>query len=265
MAIKDLITRDTNIIRIFNEHYDDITLSKQTGIPKEIIEYNNSWYQHDGIWYYFKRFYEFNKGLPIEMKFINELIGEQLAKKLEIPVVRYEIAQKNDIIGLMSENFVRKEQKYYFMINLNLLPNLYDDTNLTIIKKKCNSERNYEELLSEILKMVAIDLYSSQDDRNVTNIQFTKKNGELHLTPLYDFEDSFENSKQSGYRSALLGLFMQDIEKYPQLKEYLVTLFETGIKNILDQIENERKIIIPTSIKDKYNIFEQDRQMVLKI
>ena len=259
------MTRETNIIRIFGGKYDDVSLSKQTGIPKEIIEYNNSWYQHDGIWYYFKRFYDFYKDSPVEMKFINELIGEQLAIILEIPVVHYEIAQKKDVIGLMSENFVKKDQDYYFMKNLRILTNFYDDTNLSKIQTNCKDQKNYQELLSELLKMIAIDLYSSQEDRNLTNIQFTRKEGELHLAPLYDFEDSFREVNQYKYSSALLGLSIQDIKKYPQLKKYLGKLFETKIKTVLEQIEDERKILIPNTIKDTYNKFEQDRQMILKL
>lgn len=265
MAIKNLMTRDTNIIHIFNDYYDDYSLSKHTGIPQEIIEFNNSWYKYDGKWYYFKQFYDFSGDIPSEMKFINELIGENLAKRLEIPVVNYEIAQKKDEIGLMSLNFVKKEQDYYFMKDLNIPVEKYEDTNLAKLKSLCKDENNYKELLTEILKMVAIDLYSSQEDRNITNIQFTRINGELHLTPLYDFADSFKESWQDEYYSALLGLSLMDEKKYPQLKEYLEILLKTKIKTVLEQIEDERKILIPGDIKNKYNKFEEVRQMVLKL
>ena len=263
MDVKGLLTRDTNIVHLLGKEQDDKIVLRQTGIHLDVYENYSSWYQHDGIWYFYKTFHSFFYEIPESMKLINELIGELLAHKLEVPSVHYQIAERNNIIGLISENFIKKGQDYYFMKDLRLPTCFNGDKNLIILRKYCKDDDNYRQLLSEILKLVAIDLYMSQEDRNPTNIQFTRKDGELHLTPLYDFEASFGSSYQYEYCSALLGITPEEIDKYPALRDYLTILFHDRIEKVLEQIEDEKKILIPSEIKKKYSLFEEDRRMIL--
>ena len=264
MAIRDLITRDTKIIHLVNQANDFVFVARKTGLSEQLCESYNSWYLHDGIWYYYKRFYNLDNGLSDEIMFINELIGEILANKLEVPVVHYMIAELRNTIGLISQNFHQNGQDYYFMKNLQILSSFYDDRNIANLRRFCKDDDNYRELICEVLKLVAIDLYMNQQDRNFSNIQFTRRNGELHLTPLYDFEESFDDPLEEYYHSALLGIAVEDLERYPQLNQFLDILFASTIRTVLEQIEDERKILIPQGIKDRYSDFERNRRIALK-
>ncbi len=264
MAVKNLITNKTIIIRVLNKPINIKQLSEETGVDEAICRERDSWFLHDGMWHYYKRFYNFPGGSPEEMKFINELMGEVLSKRLDIESIHYKIAENRGFIGLLSKNFLKPNQQYFFMKDLKLMSQFYDTSNLEKIRKLCKDDENYKELLSEIFKLVAIDLYMNQEDRNFTNMQFTRKDGELHLAPLYDFEDSCREPFTPEYSSAFLGMQVEEVDKYPLLGEYLNKLYSAKIGTVLEQIEDERKLLIPTPIKEKYEAYEEDRRMMLK-
>ncbi len=264
MAVKDLVTNKTNVIRVLEKPIDIKRLSQETGVDEETCRERDSWFLYEGIWHYYKRFYNFPGGSPEEMKFINELMGEILSKKLGIESIHYKIADNKGFIGLLSENFLKPDQKYFFMRDLRIMSQFTNTSNLEKIRRLCKDDENYRQLLSEIFKLVAIDLYMNQEDRNFTNMQFTRKDGELHLAPLYDFEDSCREPFTEDYSSAFLGMKVEDADKYPLLGEYLSRLYSTRIGTVLEQIEDERKILIPTPIKEKYEAYEEDRRMMLR-
>ncbi len=262
MTVKDLITRDTNIIHVCGGRKDAITIAKKTGVNKDICECWDSWYFIDGKWNFYKDFYSLMHN-PEEIRFLNELIGELLANYLQIDSVHYKIAERNGSIGLLSENFIKDSQQYFFMDDLRLLSNFNNDSNLTKIYKHCKDDKNYRELVSEIMKLVAIDLYMNQQDRNITNIQFTKIDGNLHLTPLYDFEEAVMSPYDEEYSSAFMGFNIMELYKYPELQKFIGDLYKINIGHILEQIEDEKKILIPKDVKQTYTNFVSERRKAL--
>ena len=263
MAIKDLITKDTKILNLQEQLYKPEYLSKKIGLDKDVCECWNNWYFYDGKWYFFKNF-TCEKYTSSDLKFLNELIGEFLGHYLNIDTIHYEIASLKDEYGLASESFIKPHNKYIFFKDLGLFNNFANLDNLIEIRRKCKDDKNYSELVTEILKLTAIDLYMGQADRSMGNFQFRKEKKELHLATIYDFEESFNDVYKDHYASNLLGLDLDKLKVYPELKMMVDDLLTIDVDKMLEQIEDERKILIPSKRKAYYKDFIEERKLLLK-
>lgn len=259
MAIKNLITNKTKIIELKNK----ACTCNDIGIANDVFCFWNNWYKFHDKWYYFKKIMD-EKYFSSELRILNELIGEYLAKYLDIDTIHYDLAKLNNNYGLASENFIKKGSKYCFLNDISVPYNSYNTRNILLLHRECKNFDNYQKLVSEIFKQVAIDIYMNQTDRSYSNLQFRITNGELHLAPLYDFEESFRDPFNDEYRSNLLGLSIDDIKDYHELTDILNRLLELNIINVIDKISEEKNIIISSQNKEYYKGFVEDRKMLLK-
>ena len=268
MAIKNLITNDTKILELSEQVYTPSKISKATGIRKDICKTWDTWYQNNDKWYFFKNFgYANEEGFGIRLT--NELIGEYLAKKLGLDSVHYEIARLQtpsgrEAIGLASENFYKRGYKYVFMRDLDVRRNYDNPSNLDQMKPLCKDDENYKQLVTELSKMAALDLYMVQVDRRECNFQFRKRGKELHLAPLYDFEESFTDPRSDTYLGGILGLHSTEIKDNPLIAQELEKLFNTSMFETLENIEDERKIKIPSNHKTYYKNFANERASYIR-
>ena len=263
MAICNLITNNTKIIELKRNIESVRKISHSVGINKDICQYWNNWYTSGNKWYYFK-YFPYAESNYINYKLINELIGEYLANYLNVDVVHYEIGRFKDTYGLVSENFIKKGSKYYFLEDIDIPKDYTSTNNLLLLKNRCKNIENYNKLINEIFKLVAIDIYMNQADRNDSNFQFRKEKGSISLAPLYDFEESFYEPFKDEYKSILLGIDIYDIKKYLELKKLINKLLDLNIKDILYKIECDKNILIPKENKEYYEDFVSDRKMLLK-
>lgn len=263
MAISNLITNKTKIIELNNNLYHPNLLSKKTRIKKDVCECWNNWYISGNKWFYFKDFSR-EKYNSFEFKLINELIGEYLANYLNIDVIHYEFAKLDNTLGLASESFIQKGSKYCFQKDINIPCNYANMQNIYLLRNRCKNDLNYHKLMNEIFKLLSIDIYMNQTDRSYSNCQFRIEKGNLHLAPLYDFEESFIEPFKMHYNSNLVGIEIDEIKKYDKLKEILVNLFNLDILDVLREIEFKRNICISKENKEYYREFVNDRKMLLK-
>ena len=263
MAIKDLITNDTKILELTKEIHDPKFVAKKVGIAKDVCEFWNNWYLYDGKWYFFKNF-TCEKYTSSDVKFLNELIGEFLGNYLNVDTIHYEVASLSGEYGLASESFIKPHNKYLFFRDIGLFNNCVNLDNLREIRRKCKNDENYKELVSDILKLTAIDLYMGQADRSIGNFQFRKDKNGFHLAPIYDFEESFNDVYKSHYSSNLLGLDLDKLKDYPELKNMVNELLTVDVNKMLEQIEDERKLLIPSERKTYYKEFMDERKLLLK-
>ena len=68
-----------------------------------------------------------------------------------------------------------------------------------------------------------------QADRSIGNFQFRKDKNGFHLAPIYDFEESFNDVYKSHYSSNLLGLDLDKLKDYPELKTMVNELKQNNI------------------------------------
>ncbi len=268
MAIKNLITNDTKLLELSEQVYTPSKIARATGVRQDICKTWDSWYNHNGKWYFYKDFGYSNQN-TCETIFLNELLGEYLATKLGLDTVHYEMAKLihpngKETIGLASENFVHKGNKYYFIRDMDISVNYADTSNINRFRYICPSEENYKELVSEINKLTALDIFMSQEDRCEQNVQFRKHKKELHLAPIYDYEFSFKNPYDLRYGSCILGVNVDDAIYYPGINSELDKLFSLDMKDVLEEIEEERKITIPIDKKEHYKEFVKTRRECIR-
>jgi hypothetical protein len=248
MGVNNLITNDTKIIELKKVYGNSFLLSKRTHIKKGIVNTWNSWYKCDGDYYFYKTFSTLDENE--DKRYVNEFIGEKLCNLLDLDSIHYEFAKANDRIGIASKNFIKPHNKYYFMPDLYLPNGCANLKNLERIREKCKSDEEFDTFIDELSKLFAIDIYMSQTDRNVGNIQFRKDKTGLHLAPMYDFEFSFLRSNFI-YDNTLCGT-KDYLNKYKEVYNYIDKIKDKGIDKILDEIEDERKIIVPNELRNDY-------------
>jgi len=261
LYLKDLITKETPIIKVANDSsVTEIEKTKILGTNNATYslsrreDYFKMMYKMNNIWYYFKVEKE-NRAYPFYL--IDELMGNFLAKKIEISSVSYLIGsrkqKKNKYqFGLVSKNFKEPEFEYCFCDCYQELwflnsKNHYDfenSRNIENLKMICKSEKETHRLIQQILKMLALDLFMLQKDRNNSNIQFqiNKKTQQIELAPLYDFSNCISKIEKEGiylknYILRLTEKTMKDLLlKYPIFQSYLSYLLEIGFTNSWKEI-----------------------------
>jgi len=271
MDIKNLITKNTPIITFSSSTQEDPRkLSKILKIDSSIIKCWNNWIEIDGTWYYYKNFENYQSP---EENFINELIGEFIATYLELETIHYSIGynQEKNEYGLLSKSFRNKKTKYLTPDQLLIPKNCINLNNIKEIKYNCKNEKNYQKLVNQILKMIALDIYMNQRDRTRNNQLYKKENGCLYLAPLYDYEQSFyvdkkENTPSTIYKAYIFGLDLTNIEeikRYPELIEIFKLLLSLDIKTIIKDIEHIYKLSIPKEKIEQYDELNQKTKKLI--
>ena len=274
MEIKDLILPNTEILLFDTVKSKNLKkLARNLNIDYSIIKLWNNWVQINGIWYYYKNFYNYKNSIK---NFLNELIGEFLAFYLNLDTVTYHIGstinEKGEIeYGLLSENFRDKKEKYIIPTDLGLDLNCVSLDNILELKKICKSNENYIQLTEQIFKMIAIDIYMNQSNRSKNNFLFQKKRKQLYLSPLYDYEKAFivsnERIDNLKYKACIFGVNIEDkseINQYPEIKYLLDLLLSLDINQIFDEISENHKLYIPVSEREEYKENVEKRKTLIK-
>lgn len=124
--------------------------------------------------------------------FLEEYIGEYIAKYLGLKTVENFIVDVEGKNFIASKNFVNKNKKYItpkdfintgYLLNVNKLDKIFSS-----LKKYDNLEK----LIQEFFKMIALDIYMRQEDRNLENYIFELFNNSISLGPLYDYTVAFD-------------------------------------------------------------------------
>ena len=265
MAIENLITNDTKVLELKDKKVSLSTLSRKTHVRKPVLRTWDTWYLHDKDWYFFKAF-NGSDDITTKFRFVNELIGEELSNIMELDTIHYEIARINNHLGLASKAFTDKKNRYYFIQDLNIPADCMNLRNFERLREICKTDEEYETVKNEILKLFAIDIYMNQTDRKFKNLQIKKEQRKLHLAPVYDYEKSFQNPEEQIYKScfARIDLSTKIDEEIPNLKDNLDTLFDLDINDVLETIEDDKKIIIPDNLKEHYKSFVKTRRNIIK-
>ena len=220
--LEELITNQTNILNLSDKY---ITENKKNSIidimPNLARKYYSKMYYKNGIWYYFKKDIEYGF-YPFTIS--EELIGTYLANILDLETVKYEIAKTKNNYGIASHNFKKTDNNYY---KFNDLVDIEINDNIDILKLLITKE-NYQILLDQILKLLALDTYMLQQDRCNINLQFKQniKTKELQLAPIYDYANCNSNVKDTYITKNVLfnvteGNINELVERYPKYKEYI--------------------------------------------
>lgn len=215
----------------------------------------------------------------------NEFIGEELCKNLNIPCTHYFLVGygyfklsrtkkygkvKRDVcsFGVGSDDFKERGKKYFtldndYSTNLNAL----DD-----VLALCPSKENKKELLDEVTRMFALDIYMGQVDRYKHNVTYYKdKSGNIHLAPLYDFERSFWRASKGriDYGTDLYDFCDNDkvyefMEDNPKLRYELEKYTDIDLVEVASKSYNDRGIKLNSEYADYLDFMSEDRRSLVK-
>lgn len=197
---------------------------------------------------------------------LNELIGEELSKKIHLRTVEFELFEKaNTEIIIASKSFLNKQSIYYYFEhigNANL-------KTLEILEKNCLDKENYIQFLNNIFKMFAVDIYMGQSDRCFVNVQLEEyDSGYLDLAPIYDYSNS-DWDENIYYDNPFYYFENEDdytklFTAYPNSLEAIKKIKEVNLKKILTNIQEKKGIKIPQEVIDIYLKREEISQKKLE-
>ena len=120
-------------------------------------------------------------------------------------------------------------------------------------------ENKYGKSLSDKLKTVVIrDFYTSEKDRYNRNLMFEKHEDTYLLSPLYDYELSFDTYKNNIYHGILANFDIRNIDIQETLKKddtftyALNKLMDINMDMLLKKMEEEFNVTISNDTKEYY-------------
>jgi hypothetical protein len=129
----------------------------------------------------------------------SELIAEEIGKQIGIEMAHYEVAVCNGIYGVITPNFLGKNELIISSNNLKQIINsMFDENNIkeylagNSIDYIVNSayvfdkKIDVQEMTNELLLRWAFIMLIMESDKNETNISFIKGNKGIRLSPDYD-------------------------------------------------------------------------------
>lgn len=197
---------------------------------------------------------------------LNDLIGEVLANNMKLRTVCFELFQnQNGDLWMAFPDFKQKNNTYYSPTKIS--SNLSENT-LYLWKDGCRNQKNKEGFLDQIFKMFAIDIYMKQQNR-ISNVKIEKfDNGDINLAPLDDYSDSYWNQfvgySNGFYNFSSLSDYHKMLACHPQFLEILKQIQTQSMTEILQNIEQQKGITIPSTMKDFYFRGEEISQKKLQ-
>ena len=205
---------------------------------------------------------------------LNEFIGEELAGIRGIRSVHYypvlfdskentfkirNFFDKCMAIRVGSFDFKEPGVKYFTGPNLPI----YDDFGtFDDLLEMCPSDKNREELLNELLEVYGLDIYSGQMDRP-NNIYYEfHPNGEIHMSKMFDYEQSFDEIFGEHYVADFhifrtIEDYQKFIIKYPKFEEILRSYLDVDLERVILRMARSRKFDLSRVDMDRYKEFNE--------
>lgn len=252
------IHKDSNIIEFSTKRLTKDELSKLY-IPQNVPGYiTNHFTEIDGKYYYYK-----NVGYD---ELISELIGSYLCKAIGLDAVDYQIGCYKSLIYALSEVFYEKDYTYstckdFFGKSQNGLSNI-PSIILPFYKKTAMIKLiDNPRMLTNLLKLTALDIRSGQVDRHINNVilKTSQIDGTTDFGKIYDFSYSFLDKEiyqdffepQRFYADNPLLILRRNsltissfCRQYPEIVTYFKTLYDISIEDVLLQIETDKNITL---------------------
>ena len=242
--------KDTKKIRLSDPTEYLNIISRETGLPHKRIsdgfrEYVNNWHKVEGNWYIFHKLTDFYS--------INEILGQYISEYFDISTAKYYLAKYGSRKGVITPNFASPNNTYISLSDLGYHKIKYGFEFLNELENK------YGKSLSDKLKTVVIrDFYTSEKDRYNRNLMFEKHDNTYLLSPLYDYELSFDTYKNNIYHGILATFDIRSIDIQEVLKKddtfryALNKLMNINMDMLLKKMEEEFNVTISNDTKEYY-------------
>ena len=249
------------MINIYTENTSVLELENRVEINKENAKnINTTLFELKAYpnWYYKNNKYLYFKECRNNIEILNHFICEKVAKYFSVETAHFLPAKTKYEEGLASINF--RDCLYNFQIAKK--DYFYSSNNPFITFK--NLEINFEnadELIKDIIRLIAFHIYTGLRDIHPYNVLFKEKSKRLILAPSFDYDYAFDcnDSLQNiTYTSAICGFCIpsKDFEKilieYPYFKEYLKLSLTVNMESIINEIIKEWNLFINDLYIDHY-------------
>lgn len=214
---------------------------------------------------------------------INEFIGEELAGIRGIKSAHYfplsfsnikdirsgKVPFNKDTIRVGSYSFREKGKAYLVEPFLSFE---FDDMTFEMMLEQYNTLENKEMFLRENLEMFGLDIYMGQQDRPLNCYYvYDEETNEVHLGPLFDYEDSLyvPEDNEFEYRSDFVYFnsiddYQEMMVKYPVFEEILRSYTEVQLIPTIKFMGETRGFDLSKFDLDPYKRFEEHTQKRLE-
>lgn len=197
------------------------------------------------------------------------LVGVGLKK--EDRMANYgDIKDKSYDIRIGSCDFKDKDHAYFSINCTNILE---PSEGLNLVLGMCPNEDNKNELMDEIIRMFALDVFMGQQDRYFNNMIFSSDDiGNIHLANLYDFEISLKSTyidpdfiyKNDLHSFKDIDSFRKFIYRFPRLGEELESYLDIDLVKTATFSYDVRNLDFPEHIIKYLKSFEDNRKTLIK-
>ena len=237
----------------------DTDIARSMNLPiSDLLDYPN-WYVKCGKKFYFKK----RNGLS---GLLNELLGEDLSRWMDLPTVHYDIVENDDgeIIGLFSENVRKKDVIYRKSKFLSKYEVEYIRRVFTEKDFECD-----QKFKRDLTYYIVRNYFAALRDRYSNSEIIVNEDG-FEIPHLMDYESSYIDHLLITYCDPMLDFTFnpESIDLLKENNEYFVEAvdraFSYNYRDALMRIENEHKIVIPYSVRDYYKEFEARRRETME-
>ena len=136
----------------------------------------------------------------------------------------------------------------------------------------CPSLENAVQLSDEHFEMEALDVYMGQHDRRSNIYYEVYPNGEIHLAPMFDYENSmFDALKESvvyesdfnSYRT--IDDYRRMIDRYPRFGEMLSSYVDVDLVKQIEEMAKIRKFDLSGFDLEPYKRFDDESHKKLEL
>lgn len=212
---------------------------------------------------------------------INEFIGEELASVRGVRSVHYfpvlfdsiENSMKisnyfDKCLAIRVGSFDFKEDDVIYATGTNL-PFYGKENDFDLLLSMCLDDDNREVFIDELLETYALDIYSGQMDRP-NNIYYEfHPDGEVHVSRMFDYEQSFEGDLGDSYTSDFhifrdISDYQEFMIKYPSLKDKLRSYLDVDLERIIKRVASSRRFDLSKIDMDKYKRYDEEAHKKLE-
>lgn len=172
-------------------------------------------------------------------------------------------------IRVGSLDFKQTGIKYVSSFNI---PSYYMGRGFEDLIRQCPTKENALSLMNEHLEMEALDIFMGQRDRRANIYYEFHPNGEIHLCPMFDYENSmFDLLKDDPYylndffEYRSIDDIRRKVDKYPQFGEYLSSYVGIDLVEQIEEMAHERCFDLSSFDIEPYREFNESSQKKLEL
>lgn len=249
-------------------------------------------FKYNGDIYFYKVIYDVDK-------LYNELVGEKIAKRMNIPCAHYDLASYYDTVGVISKNIFSEDDIYISMeeilqnyfsygVDINAKNNLEDIWSAISSRYKAWNKNVEINLINELINIFIFDILIANSDRHTENYGICENKNNIHFAKLIDNEnmlspisiitggysigidenDIFYNEDEISLEDNFVRKFLNySSSEYRELiSNRLSIISEANIKEIFDEIENDIHASMQTQIKRQLMTdFQRNYSMIYRV